>query len=197
MRHNYLLLLLTFRPRFPPSFFLFSSERDIHQHLFVTGFVKIETLSLRWLTWSELHSQSLFSELLSKRLSSRSCLKFRRGNDDRNWIYLFATEVTFDANLFVSPFRDTLAKNVRACHTRWRNLCLRNSIFVYFDGTNPITGEGIHLRSSTPIMALGIISLYHEGKELFELVRTQVMLINSQFYSAPCDIARIPIKVKN
>ena len=70
-------------------------------------------------------------------------------------------------------------------------------MFVYFDGTNPITGEGIHLRSSTPIMALGIISLYHEGKELFELVRTQVMLINSQFYSAPCDIARIPIKVKN
>ena len=103
----------------------------------------LKTLSLRWLTWSELHSQSLFSELLSKRLSSRSCLKFRRGNDDRNWIYLFATEVTSDANLFVSPFRDTLAKNVRACHTRWRNLCLRNSIFVYFDGTNPITGEGI------------------------------------------------------
>ena len=44
-------------------------------------------------------------------------------------------------------------------------------------------------------MALGIISVYHEGKELFELVKTQVMLIISQFYSAPCDIARIPIKV--
>jgi len=120
MGHNYLLLLLTFRPPFPPSS---SSEWDIHQHLLVTGFVKIKTLSLRWLTWSELHSESLFSELLSKRLSSRSCLKFRRRSDDRNWIYSSATEVISDANLFVSPLRGTLAKSVRAFHTRWRNLC--------------------------------------------------------------------------
>ena len=74
-------------------------------------------------------------------------------------------------------------------------ICAKNSTFGYFDGTNPTTMEGIKLRSPTPIMALGIISVYHEGKELFELVKTQVMLINSQFYSAPCDIARIPIKV--
>ena len=60
----------------------------------------------------------------------------------------------------------------------------------------PTAGEGIQLRSSTPIMALGIISLlYHEGKALFELVKRQVTLINSQFDSAPCDIARIQIKV--
>ena len=51
------------------------------------------------------------------------------------------------------------------------------------------------LPNESMIMALGIISVYHEGKELFELVKTQVMLINSQFHSAPCDIAWIPIKV--
>ena len=43
-------------------------------------------------------------------------------------------------------------KNTRACHTRWQNLC---SIFDYFDGTNPITGKGIQLRSPAPNMAPG------------------------------------------
>ena len=50
-------------------------------------------------------------------------------------------------------------------------------------------------RSPTPIMALGIISVYHKGKDFLELLKTQVMLMNSQFYLAPCDIARIPIKI--
>ena len=52
-------------------------------------------------------------------------------------------------------------------------------------------------RSPTPIMALGIISVYHQGKDFSELLKTQVMLMNSQFYLDPCDIARIPIKVFN
>ena len=45
------------------------------RHLFVTSLSK--TLSLRWLTWSELHSQSSHLKLLPKMFSSRSCLKFR------------------------------------------------------------------------------------------------------------------------
>ena len=95
----------------------------ITRHLFVTRLSK--TLSLRWLTWSELHSQSSHLKLLSKMFSSRSYLKFRGVQwYDRNGIYLTHTEVISDAILVVHPLRGALTKNA---HT-----------FGYFDGTNPI-----------------------------------------------------------
>ena len=72
-----------------------------------------ETLSLRWWTWSELPSQSF---ILSKRISSRSCLKIREGNDDRNWIYLSYTEVISDAIFFVYPCAAPSQKYERVSH---------------------------------------------------------------------------------
>ena len=123
MRHNYLLLLLTFRPSFPPSFFSFSSEQDIHQHLFVSGFVKNTLTSV--INMIRIKFTVLIFRFIVREVILKVFLKFRRGNDDhdRNWIYSSATEVISNANLLVSPLRGTLAKNVRACHTRWRNLC--------------------------------------------------------------------------
>jgi len=60
---------------------------------------------------------SSYSELLSKWLSSRSCLKFRGGNDDRNWIYSSPPEVISDAILFVYPLGGALAeKCTRVSH---------------------------------------------------------------------------------
>ena len=97
-RHKLLLLLLlTFRPPFPGSFF-FLSERDIHRTTSLTSLrnwiyhIKKKTLSLYFMVINMIRiaftQSSSYSELLSKWLSSRSCLKFRGGNDDRNWIYL-------------------------------------------------------------------------------------------------------------
>ena len=99
-RHKLLLLLLlTFRPPFPGSFFFCLNGIFIARHLsplFVTGFVKLKKKPshyiLWWLTWSELHSHSPH-HIQSYCQSGYphglpSCLKFRGGNDDRNWIYL-------------------------------------------------------------------------------------------------------------
>ena len=44
---------------------------------------------------------------------------------------------------------------MRARVTRDGTICAKNSTFGYFDGTNPITGEGIQSQSPTPIMAPG------------------------------------------
>ena len=94
-RHKLLLLLLlTFRPPFPGIFFCLNGI-FIARHLsplFVTGFVKLKkkkplTMVINMIRIAFTQSSS-YSELLSKWLSSRSCLKFRGGNDDRNWIYL-------------------------------------------------------------------------------------------------------------
>ena len=94
-RHKLLLLLLlTFRPPFPGSFFL--SEQDIHCTTSLTSLrnwicqIKKKTLSLYFMVINMIRiaftQSSSYSELLSKWISSRSCLKFRGGNDDRNWI---------------------------------------------------------------------------------------------------------------
>ena len=64
-----------------------------------------KTFSLGCLTEAESHSQSSHLELLS-----RSCLKIRGGNDDRNGIYSSPTEVISDAISFVNPLHDALAK---------------------------------------------------------------------------------------
>ena len=98
-RHKlFLLLLLSFLPPFPGSFFFFLSERDIHRTTSLTSLrnwiyhIKKKTLSLYFMVINMIRiaftQSSSYSELLSKWLSSRSCLKFRGGNDDRNWIYL-------------------------------------------------------------------------------------------------------------
>ena len=47
--------------------------------------------------------------LLSKSFSSRFCLRFRGGNEERNGIYSSPTEVISDA-IFVYPLRGTLAR---------------------------------------------------------------------------------------
>jgi len=82
----------------------------------------------------------------------RSCLKFRGGNDNRNGIYSSPTEVISDAILFVylcvAP-----SQKMRARFSRDGTICAINSTFSCFNGTNPITGKGIQLRSPTPIMA--------------------------------------------
>ena len=96
-RHKLLLLslLLTFRPPFPGSFFFCLNGIFIARHLsplFVTGFVKLKKKPSHYMVINMIRiaftQSSSYSELLSKWLSSRSCLKFRGGNDDRNWIYL-------------------------------------------------------------------------------------------------------------
>ena len=61
-------------------------------------------------------SRSSHLELLSKKFSSRSCLKFRGGNDDRNGIYSSHTEVISDVILLVYPLRDALAKTAAVSH---------------------------------------------------------------------------------
>ena len=42
---------------------------------------------------------------------------------------------------------------MRARVTRDGTICAKNSTFINFDGTNPIIGKGMQLRSLTPIMA--------------------------------------------
>ena len=41
---------------------------------------------------------------------------------------------------------------MRACVTQDGTICAKNSAFGFFNGTNPITEEGIQLRSPTPIL---------------------------------------------
>ena len=77
-----------------------------------------KTLSLWCLTQAESRSQYSHLESLS-----RSCLKFRGGNDDRNGIYSSATEVIFSALSFVNPFHGAVAKKGGASHTRWYKMC--------------------------------------------------------------------------
>ena len=57
--------------------------------------------------------------------------------------------------LFVYPLRGALTKSARVSH----NLCKKQknkhtqTFISTFDGTNPITGKDMQLRSFTPIMA--------------------------------------------
>ena len=53
--------------------------------------------------------------------------------------------------LFVYPLRCVLTKSARVSH----NLCKKKkqTFISTFDGTNPITGKDMQLRSFTPIMA--------------------------------------------
>ena len=64
----------------------------------------------------ESHSQSSHLELLSKKFSSRSCLKFRGGNDDRNGIFSSHTEVISDVTLLVYPLSRCPLKNAAVSH---------------------------------------------------------------------------------
>ena len=50
-----------------------------------------------------------------------------------------------DTTLVVYPLRGALAKNARVA--RDGKICAKNSTFGYFDGSSPITGKGIQLRS--------------------------------------------------
>ena len=142
-----LLLLLTFRPPFPGSFFCLNGI-FIARHLsplFVTGFVKLKkkplTMVINMIRIAFTQSSS-YSELLSKWLSSRSCLKFRGGNDDSNFL----------RHLVCLSFGRGPCSKMYARVTRDG---AKNSTFGYFNGTNPATGKGIQLQSPTPIMAPG------------------------------------------
>ena len=54
---------------------------------------------------------------------------------------------------FLTPFwLFILCAKMRVRHG---SICANKSTFDYFDGTNPISGQGIPLRSPTPIMAPG------------------------------------------
>ena len=116
---------------FPLSF---SPRASIARHLFFTEFTKKILTTV--ITRLESHSQSTHSNLLSKRFSSRSCLKFRRGNNARNGIYSFPTEVIADPILVCLFFERRPPKK-----------CAGLGTFGYFDETNPITEKSIQLRS--------------------------------------------------
>ena len=116
---------------FPPSF---SPRASIARHLFFTGFTKKILTTV--ITRLESNSQSTHSNLLSKRFSSRCCLKFRRGNNARNGIYSFPTEVIADPILVCLFFERRPPKK-----------CAGLGTFGYFDETNPITDKSIQLRS--------------------------------------------------
>ena len=79
-----------------------------------------------------------------------SCLKFKGGNVDRNGIYSSLTEIFSNAILFVYPLRGAVAK----MRTRHGSICANKSTFDYFDGNNPISGQGIPLPSPTPLWLL-------------------------------------------
>jgi len=69
---------------------------------------------------------------LSKKFNSRSCLKFRGGNDDRNGIFSSHTEVISDVILLVHLLRGALAKKCGGV-TRNSTICAKNSTFGYID----------------------------------------------------------------
>lgn len=107
---------------------------SIARHLFFTGFTK--NILTAVITRLESQSQSTHSNLLSKRFSSRSCLKFRRGNNARNGVYSFLTEVIAYAILVCLFFERRPPKK-----------CAGLGTFDHFDKTNPITEKSIQLRS--------------------------------------------------
>ena len=76
-----------------------------HQHLFVTGLVKNTLTSV---TWSELHSRSSYSELLSKWLGMMIEIEF---------IHLLRRKCLTPFCLFIL-LHGALAKNACASHTR-------------------------------------------------------------------------------
>ena len=73
---------------------------------------------------------------------------------------------------FPTPFLFTnCAEPSRVSHEMHN--CAKNSTVGYFDGTNPITGKDIQLRSPTPIMAPGV---YHNVTSVKVLLFLQVRL---------------------
>ena len=94
---------------------------------------------------------SFWSQAFFSSKQGYSYLKFKGGNVDRNGIYSSLTEIFSNAILFVYPLRGAVAKML----ARHGSICTNKSTFDYFDGTNPISGQGTPLRSPTPIMAPG------------------------------------------
>ena len=58
---------------------------------------------------------------------------------------------------FLTPFCLFIlcAASSQKMRARHGSICTNKSTFDYFDGTNPISGQGTPLRSPTPIMAPG------------------------------------------
>ena len=117
-----------------------------------------------------------------------SYLKFKGGNVDRNGIYSPLTEIFSNAILFVYPLRGAVAK-MRARHG---SICTNKSTFDYFDGTNPISGQGIPLRSPTPIMAPGPMMNITIAKVfvcLFDIFSLYLQVLSLHPVSSPALIA--------
>ena len=70
---------------------------------------------------SESLVQSSYPESLSKKFSSRACLRFGIVTDDKNWISSSPTKVISDAILFVFSLRGILATYTCVSRARWRN----------------------------------------------------------------------------
>ena len=134
---------------FPARFFLFRTEYASHD---VASSLDLSKDSHIVINISRITFTVLVSSVIVKKVLFRSCHKFREGNDNRNGIYSSPTTVISDAILFVYLFVAPSQK-MRARVTRDGTICAKSSAFGYFDGTNPIIGKGIHLRSPTPIMA--------------------------------------------
>ena len=134
-----LLFRLNLQPSFSPQgFFLFRPNgifiaRHL-RHLFVTGFVK-NTLSTGHI-YSHL-------ELLSKRFSSRSCFKFRGGNDDRNGIYSTPTEVISDAILTVYPLGGALARKCARVSHEMAQFVLKIALLAISMHPTPFPSYGL------------------------------------------------------
>ena len=164
-------MVVSFRPPFPTKFFcLFVSfERKIHRTISPT------TLG-HWICQNTLTTVFNMSRITLKVLTFRVIVKevlFKvlPQIQRRQWRKKWNLFISYGGNFrrhFCSPF----ARSPRACHTSC-TICAKNSTVGYFDGTNPITGNDIQLRSPTPIMAPGVYHKVTSVKVIFFLqVRT-------------------------
>ena len=155
------VFVVNFPPSSSPQVFLFVClfrSKGIFvarhfRHFFVTGFVKITLTTVFKITFTVLTFRVIVKKVLLKVLP-----QVRGGNDDRNGYLFISYEGIVRRRRFVClSFAQYPRKKMRVRFTRDGTICAKNSTFGYFDGTNPLTGKGIQLRSPTPIMAPGNI----------------------------------------
>ena len=81
------------------------------RHLFVTGFINFTFTTVFTITGIIL--QSSYLQSLSKRFSSRACLRLGGENEENKGIYSCPAKVISNAILFVYSLRGVLAKTSR------------------------------------------------------------------------------------
>ena len=134
-------MAVIFHPPFPDFFFTRTGFFGRHlRHLFVITFLKstfTTMFTITGMTSIVLPFVVSFKELLPKGLPKNRKGLMTKGN-------LFMSLKGNFRCQFVCSLHGVLAKIIlRSCVTRNRAICIKNSIFEYFDGTNPITGKGV------------------------------------------------------